>query len=379
MKHILINFVAFLLSISTKAQNCISLFSYHTNFETVDFRNRSILSNAHYWWNFGDGTSSHYKDPSHTFPENGNYLVTLFIKDIISNCSDYSERWVTVTKYSEEDCSPAITDSIIIVNGKAYITVNDYSFDCEGYGRIFDVGPGKIFPIHNWIGIYGYNSARFVSRMRFTPSNISNGSIYREAYKSTPYNYNGSKNYTECSANFEFTVIAEDAGGQTIRFEAMNKNVLHYEWSIIGFGNPIITNKDTTSHYFPFYYSSNTYLIGLKTEGASGCKDTFYQDVLINPTRTNPVRINPSKKLNSPVELFPNPFSQQATLTFSNPDQLNYTLVISNMLGQIVSTINNVKNGAIIIKRLGLQSGVYFYQLRQNGQQKGVGKMVLRD
>ncbi|MBX7182781.1 MAG: hypothetical protein K1X82_11775, partial [Bacteroidia bacterium] len=41
-------------------QNCESLFTYTTNFEEVSFYNQSSISNAHYFWNFGDGTSSFF-------------------------------------------------------------------------------------------------------------------------------------------------------------------------------------------------------------------------------------------------------------------------------------------------------------------------------
>ena len=379
MKHLFTFFLACLFAFSAKAQNCTSLFSYYTNNETVDFYNRSTVSNAHYWWNFGDGTSSHFKNPSHTFLDNGTFLVTLFIKDTISNCSNYSERWITVTKFSEEACFPQINDSFVTLNGESYITVNDYSVNCNEYHKIAAVGPGGNFGLTNWIEIENNFSARFVSRIKYFSSNINNEPLYRQAFKSTPYNYKGNKNYTECSANFEFTVIDEDAGGQTILFEAMNKNAVHYNWKIIGFGNPIESTNDTISHYFPFYYTSIFYFIGLSTEGVSGCKDNFYQDVLINPMRTNPVGINPTKIRSANVEIFPNPFAQQATFKFPNPDKLNYSLVITNTLGQVVNTISDVRKGEIMINRDGLSTGVYFYQLACDGQRVASGKLMVVD
>ena len=377
MKHIFTFFLACLFAFSANAQNCTSLFSYHTNNETVDFNNRSTVSNAHYWWNFGDGTSSHFKNPSHTFPDNGTFLVTLFIKDTISNCSNYSERWITVTKFSEEDCFPQINDSFFSENGTDYIKLIDSSTNCEAYNRNYDVGPAMNFVSINSINLSGggWKSARFISRVKYFTSSYE---IKRAAYKTSPYNYTGSKNYTDCSANFEFSVIAEDATGQRILFEAMNKNAVHYEWEVSGFGNPIISNDNAISIDY-LNLGNDLKIIGLKTIGASGCKDTFYQEILIRPTQTNPVGINPTKTQSANVEIFPNPFAQQATFKFPNPDKLNYSLVVTNTLGQVVNTINDVRKGEIMINRDGLSTGVYFYQLACDGQYVATGKFMVVD
>src|ERR1700683_502434 len=88
---------------------CTTLFSFAAYFNTVTFINQSSVSNAHYFWNFGDGTGSNIVNPEHTFANNGDYLVTLFAHDTVSNCSSYYEYWVNVIKYSTDPCQPSIS------------------------------------------------------------------------------------------------------------------------------------------------------------------------------------------------------------------------------------------------------------------------------
>jgi len=91
MKKVIFLPIYVMISASAIFGQCSSLFSFAANFETVNFYNQSSLSNAHYFWNFGDGTGSNFRDPIHKFPETGSYMVTLFINDTVSNCSSYCE------------------------------------------------------------------------------------------------------------------------------------------------------------------------------------------------------------------------------------------------------------------------------------------------
>lgn len=381
MKHIFFILLATTLTIQTMAQSCTSLFSYGANFETVNFINQSSVPNAHYWWNFGDGTSSHYKNPIHTFPETGTFLVTLFAKDTISGCSDYYEMWINLTKFSTDTCSTLMTDSIYSSGGSDFLKIIDLSSNCGGYFSDIDGGPGQNFPVGSsgfWLGD-GWQSARFLSRVQYYTYDTINGyNLKREAYKTSPYNYTSSVNYGNCSANFEFSVISKDTTGQRILFEAMNKNATYYEWEIIGFGNPIVTNNDTISKKYPFN-PNDLWLIGLKIEDANGCKDTIYQQILVRENITTVVSVESQNILNNNIKLFPNPFSQQATLTFSNPKKLNHYLIITNPTGQIVRRINNVTSEEIIIKKELLSNGIYFYQLLQNSQRIATGKLIIKN
>jgi PKD repeat protein len=367
---------------STYGQNCTSLYSYGAYFETVSFLNQSSVSNAHYWWNFGDGTSSHFENPVHTFPETGKYLVTLFAKDTISECSDYYELWLNVTKFSMDSCQTSITDSVFTEDETDRLLIIDNSTNCESYNSNYDGGPGHNYQLGNTIYLSGgWHSGRFLSRVQYyTYDDDFEFVLKREAYKSTLYNYSSDKNYGDCSANFEFSVIAEDTGGQHIFFEAMNKNALSYEWEITGFGNPIYSYEDTTSQWYNFVPlgSIDTHLVGLRIEGPEGCQDTLFQQLLIRPGITT-VLTNENILLSDiEYQIYPNPFSVQTKLKFDNPDNSTHQLILSTMTGEIVRTIDNIHSSEVQIERSNLPSGIYFFQLYSKSRRIASGKIIIQ-
>ena len=74
-------FIAIVFSIfapvSLSAQ-CTCNYSYSGSTEVISFTNLSVVSNAHFYWNFGDGSGSNDTHATHTYPDNGDYLVTLY-------------------------------------------------------------------------------------------------------------------------------------------------------------------------------------------------------------------------------------------------------------------------------------------------------------
>ncbi|MBK8875708.1 MAG: PKD domain-containing protein [Bacteroidetes bacterium] len=46
---------------------CTANYSYIANGETLSFTNLSSFSNAHFYWNFGDGSGSNDHSPIHVF------------------------------------------------------------------------------------------------------------------------------------------------------------------------------------------------------------------------------------------------------------------------------------------------------------------------
>lgn len=292
--------LTFLISFCCLGQNCMSLFSYGANFETVSFFNQSSVPNAHYWWNFGDGTSSHFENPIHTYPETGKYFVTLFVLDTATNCSDYYELWLDLTKNSLETCEATIENSYFNTGGNEYMNIIDNSTNCNSYDVNYDFGPhANLWPDFNFL-VQGSPPARYISRVQYYDPSIPNNLI-REAYMSTPYNYSSNKNYGECSANFEYSVFSEDSQGQTILFKAMNKNAVNYEWGIIGFGAPIISYDDTVCQTYGFGGNYDMKIVRLYIEEENGCRDTMYQQVLIRPGLQTIVGLNEFTALSKKV------------------------------------------------------------------------------
>lgn len=78
------------------------------------------------------------------------------------------------------------------------------------------------------------------------------------------------------------------------------------------------------------------------------------------------------------VEVYPNPFSETATIriTYTEQSKLNYLLEIYDVLGRKVKSFL-IQNSTFIISREGLLNGMYFYLLKKGDQWVDAGKLVI--
>lgn len=367
MKRLLISFIL-TQTFGVSAQVCKALFSYGAQFEKVSFYNQSTFSNAHYFWNFGDGTSSNLKNPIHEFPGNGNYLVTMYANDSLTNCSDYYELWLNLTKYSTDPCSPLIYDSIYSNNnniGLNFLEIKDHSANCNSYNQQYFMSSNVGIGNANTFFISKYFPANYISHVAYW-QNIMNTQII--GIKTSPFNFDRSKNYHNCSANFEFSVVSEDSTGQTILFKAMNKNALSYKWYFTGFGSPIISNNDTvTIHYGGLPFSSNYYSLApaiyLYTTGIGGCKDSLIQYVSVRKKAVTIAGIKEIYNSEIQVKLFPNPVVDKLNLEFDFNSIIVKNISIVNSFSQLVYTLPN-PNQKTELDLSSFVAGVYFLSIQ---------------
>jgi PKD repeat protein len=357
-------FIFFLLSLRFYGQTCTAAFSYAAQAERLIFNNNSTVTNAHYYWNFGDGTSSNYKDPIHEFSDNGKYLVTLYVNDTITNCSDYFEAWIIAVKTNSDLCSPFLNDSVYLQNGNTYVKFLDSAINCINYGVDYKVG---------WYS--GSGKTRLLTKY---PANYilsayysQSGVFKRATYKTCLNNYYRSKNYQDCSANFEFAVVSENQTGQRIKFTAMNKNAKTYRWAILGFGSPIWVNTDTTSMYYPDNINSTVqniaWTIFLATEGYSGCKDSVLQSFVIQKRAMTYVNLKEEEHL-SHISVWPNPTSDKIYIDMEAGISFNQMSIV-NTIGQVVFEKSNLEP-KMELNLSYLAKGLYFLQLRGRDRQK---------
>jgi len=150
----------------------------------------------------------------------------------------------------------------------------------------------------------------------------------------------------------------------------MNKTAINYKWEIIGSGNPIYSNTDTISNFYPYTYS-NFWYVGLRTTDATGCKDTLYQTILvqnITQTITGFKEYGMDKLL---ISVYPNPAQNIVTIS-SAVDLEKITLL--NALGQEVLVLNKPEQKQEIgISHL--PAGIYFIKA-ENRQGLGLFKVV---
>jgi len=89
-----------------------------------------------------------------------------------------------------------------------------------------------------------------------------------------------------------------------------------------------------------------------------------------------PVGIN-ENGLASKIKLYPNPFTNVATLQFDNSTKQNCTLTLYDLRGQVVRTMKNITADKVEIERQNLINGLYFFQLRTERQIIATGKLTI--
>lgn len=318
----------------TVGQICTANYTYSGTGDFRSFTNSSIVSNAHYYWNFGDGEGSNQKDPAHIFPDDGTYLVTLFCHDTVSGCSNYVEKSVVVNKPDTFSCNAYYTDTVIGLNYQ----VTDLTTNCNSYYTT----NGDVGPCYNYFNCWfggGFESGLFISKMKVYYADTITFHVYKEYFRTVKFQYTSATNYQSCSANFE-VLMNYQTNGVLVTFSAMNRNATSYQWEIIGFGNPIYITSPTMSHLYPYpasCYKTFPWLVVLRTQDTNNnCGDTLTQSILIR---------NPNWDIFSGITeheendfiVYPNPVSNNLNVSFSTFNSTRH-ITVYNSIGQIFYT-----------------------------------------
>ena len=74
--------------------------------------------------------------------------------------------------------------------------------------------------------------------------------------------------------------------------------------------------------------------------------------------------------------IFPNPFSDKATIEFINSDRSNYKLSVFNISGNKVFEMDNITSDKIELSKGNLPKGVYFIELK--GDKEFKSKIIIK-
>lgn len=357
------------------AQPCVADYSYQVNSTEVAFSNQSSLSNAHFFWDFGDGLSSYDSSPTHIFPGTGEYLVTLFAYDTVSKCSDYHEGWLALLDTSV-GCEHWVRDSLFEYNGKDYLKLVDSGIACpfdSNLTRSFDCGPVANFG-SSWINLTNWVSARFVSRLKFYFCDSLGCYRQYESYKSIPFHYSGAKNYCSCSANYEFAITQRTSSGARVSFRAMNRTAQEYKWVITGFGNPIYYYADTASHFYPYQWN-DLHHVRLTTIDSSGCTDTIWRDFVVRDTSLVTGGVDQYQAAFLEPIAFPNPFSDQIVVDIRGV-QGSTTARLYDSAGRLVAEVSG--NQTMVLQTNFLPSGPYWLRCHAEDGQSSKTRLVVK-
>jgi hypothetical protein len=240
-----------MMSAVAGSSQCIADFVAAANWDTVSFTNLSSATNAYYYWNFGDGSTSYESDPVHVFIEAGTFQVTLHVRDTVSLCHSVHQEWMSITRPQDEVCEPFMTDSLFTYNGSDYAQITDEAFGCSGMNRYIDCMGAQNFPPGNWFNLTGWEHALTMARIRYISHDSIVGTVFRRAYYRTiPYNQDPANSHDICSADFEY-VIDYQPGGAVTTFKPLGSAAADTIW-VSGFGNPIPLIGPVSTFTFPY-------------------------------------------------------------------------------------------------------------------------------
>jgi PKD repeat protein len=354
----------------TVTGQCSVNYSYNGTTDTLTFNNASTVSNAHYYWNFGDGSGSNEVNPTHIFPDNGDYLVTLYGLDTVSNCSAVFESWINVTKPDTVTCNLLLTYTVQNCGGTdTCLITSNLTTNCSWYSVNCDAGPGINNAWHVLLDPHEGESIWLDRLQAYTYDTANNiRKYYKEYYKTFPYHFSSSINYENCSSNFE-VIIDYQTTGALVTLTAMNKSGID-TFNITGFGNPIPLVGHTVSYLYPYisYQRAFPWIIEhKKTDGVNNCSSMGTQEILIINPNYNPLTAG-IKNLadNKQISVYPNPTSNSISFQITGvTNYQNSTIVIQNMLGQSVKKLSFANN----VDVSDLQQGCYFIQVAlSNGE-----------
>jgi hypothetical protein len=87
-----------------------------------------------------------------------------------------------------------------------------------------------------------------------------------------------------------------------------------------------------------------------------------YFDSWVVKLTNEPDRINEIENYNL-LSIYPNPFTENAIITFDNPKNEKYKLLIIDVTGKVVMEINEIYGNTVEIDGSNLSAGVYVFEL----------------
>ena len=87
-----------------------------------------------------------------------------------------------------------------------------------------------------------------------------------------------------------------------------------------------------------------------------------YSDYWVVKLTNEPERINETENYNL-LSIYPNPFTENAIITFDNPKNEKYRLFIIDITGKVVMEINEIYGNTVEIDGSNLSAGVYVFEL----------------
>ena len=245
-------------------------------------------------------------------------------------------------------------------------SINDFAFDADTIWLATFAGIWKFFDASNWVNIHTLNSGLpsmqvLTIKMENSIKWIGTWNGLAKLEDSTWTIYNSSNSILP--HNGILSLAIENNG---------TKWIGTYGGGLVKLVGNTMTIFDTNNSDIP-----NNFIRTIKIDGNNN--KWIGTDNGLAVFNENGVMLynNEIIKNSLLISILPNPFNNYTTIEFENNNSENYTLEIYNNLGQKVRTIENIQTNKIKIERGNFNSGIYFFQLKNNRSKRQTGKLVV--
>ena len=244
-------------------QECKADFEHHINGRIVNFFDKSFGGHGltHDWF-FGDGAGSTDPNPTYSYPNDGEYTVTLIIRDS-TGCSDTANRVIFVRQDTTTNECSADFNFEQSGDGTAYFFAN-HSEDSTFYS--WDFGDGNTGSGNSPEHTYGSSAAYNVCLIISSPGCVD--TVCKEIFVEI--------DTSECKAAFQARV-----NGLTTEFLDKSNNASTWNWN---FGDG---NTSSTQNPVHTYSEPGEYMVTLTIFSDSmTCSDTAQQFIFVSNDTT---------------------------------------------------------------------------------------------
>ena len=320
-----------------------------SSISTINFINYSGGTPTGFSWDFGDNTTSSLENPTHAYANQGTYNVCLTIGDSSGvTCSFCSVVVVgnggcQANFYSYADSSS--TNSINFLNYSAG-TATNFSWDFGDNTASSLENPNHVFA----------NPGTYTVCLTISDSI---GSICTHCDNIIVGNQNGS------GCNEAYFYSYTDSTSNTISFgDTSIVNFNSYFWD---FGDSTNSNVGNPNHV---YSDSGSYVVCLTIVDQNGNTCTYCNTVTARNLLI--AGINDSKKINTLLENYPNPFNGSTTINYSISKNSKVELNVVDLMGNKIATIESgnksAGNFSSVWSAENVAGGMYLLQLNVNDQ-----------
>jgi hypothetical protein len=142
---------------------------------------------------------------------------------------------------------------------------------------------------------------------------------------------------------------------ETDTYSVKETPLSYYEWTVIG--GTILSGQGTNSIIVRWGSPGSGNISVFETDFICGKGESVSLDVIITATGYYYTSL-------TPINVFPNPIKDKATIQFPNSQGYSYDLVIMDLTGKIVRIVSKINGSSYELNRDGLPAGLYLIELR---------------